>query len=74
MIAKIIKGTNFSGVVSYMLSKREDKVKILQANGVRSSLQMTLHRTSTYKPPCDQVYRSLFVIPYSHSQHMIQID
>ena len=23
MIAKIIKGTNFSGVVSYMLSKRE---------------------------------------------------
>ena len=38
MIAKIIKGTNFSGVVSYMLSKREDKVKVLQANGVRSSL------------------------------------
>ena len=38
MIAKIIKGTNFSGVVSYMLSKREGKVKILQANGVRSSL------------------------------------
>lgn len=38
MIAKIIKGTNFSGVVSYMLSKREGKVKVLQANGVRSSL------------------------------------
>ena len=37
MIAKIIKGTNFSGVVNYMLSKREDKVKVLQANGVRSS-------------------------------------
>ena len=38
MIAKIIKGTHFSGVVSYMLSKREGKVKVLQANGVRSSL------------------------------------
>ena len=38
MIAKIIKGTNFSGVVSYMLSKREGKVKVLQAIGVRCSL------------------------------------
>ena len=38
MIAKIIKGTNFSGVVSYILSKREGQVKVLQANGVRSSL------------------------------------
>ena len=38
MIAKIIKGTSFSGVVSYMLSKREGQVKVLQANGVRSSL------------------------------------
>ena len=38
MIAKIIKGTNFSGVVSYMLSKCEGQVKVLQANGVRSSL------------------------------------
>ena len=37
MIAKIIKGTNFSGVVNYMLSKREGKVKVLQANGVRNS-------------------------------------
>ena len=39
MIAKIIKGTNFSGVVNYMLSKHEDKVKVLQANGVRSYFQ-----------------------------------
>ena len=38
MIAKIIKGTNFSGVVNYMLSKREGQVKVLQANGVRNSL------------------------------------
>ena len=38
MIAKIIKGTNFSGVVNYMLSKREGKVKVLQAIGVHCSL------------------------------------
>ena len=38
MIAKIIKGINFSGVVNYMLSKREDEAKVLQAIGVRSSL------------------------------------
>ena len=38
MIAKIIKGTNFGGVVNYMLSRREGQVKVLQANGVRSSL------------------------------------
>ena len=37
MIAKIIKGTNFSGVLSYMLNKREGKARVLQANGVRSS-------------------------------------
>lgn len=37
MIAKIIKGTNFGGVVSYMLGKREGEAKILQADGVRSS-------------------------------------
>lgn len=37
MIAKIIKGTDFGGVVSYMLDKREGEAKILQANGVRSS-------------------------------------
>ncbi len=37
MIAKIIKGTDFGGVVSYMLGKREGEAKILQADGVRSS-------------------------------------
>ena len=64
MIAKIIKGTNFSGVVSYMLSKREDKVKVLQANGVRSSfpydiaydfnLQASM-RPSVQKPVCHTI-------------------
>ena len=64
MIAKIIKGTNFSGVVSYMLSKREGKVKVLQANGVRSSfpydiaydfnLQASM-RPSVQKPVCHTI-------------------
>ena len=64
MIAKIIKGTNFSGVVNYMLSKREDKVKVLQANGVRSSfpydiacdfnLQASM-RPSVQKPVCHTI-------------------
>ena len=64
MIAKIIKGTNFSGVVSYMLSKREGQVKVLQANGVRSSfpydvahdfnLQASM-RPSVQKPVCHTI-------------------
>ena len=64
MIAKIIKGTNFSGVLSYMLNKREGKVKILQANGVRSSfpydiahdfnLQASM-RPSVQKPVCHTI-------------------
>ena len=64
MIAKIIKGTNFSGVVSYMLSKREGQVKVLQANGVRSSLPNDIAhdfnlqasmRPSVQKPVCHTI-------------------
>ena len=61
---EIIKGTNFSGVVSYMLSKREDKVKVLEAIGVRSSLpnniahdfnlQASMH-PSVQKPVCHTI-------------------
>ena len=61
MIAKIVKGTNFSGVVNYMLSKREGEAKILQANGVRCSsssdiahdfnLQASM-RPNVQKPVC----------------------
>ena len=64
MIAKIIKGTNFSGVLSYMLNKREGKVKVLQANGVRSSfpndiahdfnLQASM-RPNVQKPVCHTI-------------------
>ncbi len=35
MTAKIIKGTNFSGAIGYMLSKKE-KAEILKAEGVRT--------------------------------------
>ena len=64
MIAKIIKGTNFSGVVSYMFSKREGKVKVLQANGVLNSfpndiahdfnLQASM-RPNVHKPVCHTI-------------------
>ena len=64
MIAKIIKGTNFSGVVNYMLSKREDEAKVLQAIGVRSSLPNDIAhdfnlqasmRTNVQKPVCHTI-------------------
>lgn len=35
MIAKIVKGTSFSGMISYMLSKREGMAQILYGEGVR---------------------------------------
>lgn len=64
MIAKIIKGTNFGGVVDYMLSKREGEAKILQANGVRCSsssdmahdfnLQASM-RSNVQKPVCHTI-------------------
>ena len=64
MIAKIIKGTNFGGVVNYMLNKREGEVKILQANGVRCSsssdiahdfnLQASM-RPNVQKPVCHTI-------------------
>ena len=64
MIAKIIKGTNFGGVVNYMLNKREGEAKILQANGVRCSsssdiahdfnLQASM-RPNVQKPVCDTI-------------------
>ena len=35
MIAMIIQGTDFNGVINYMLNKPEDKAKVLAATGVR---------------------------------------
>ena len=64
MIAKIIKGTNFSGVVNYMLSKREGKVKVLQAIGVHCSLPNDIAhdfnlqasmRPNVHKPVCHTI-------------------
>ena len=64
MIAKIIKGTNFGGVINYMLSKCEGEAKILQANGVRCSsssdmahdfnLQASM-RPNVQKPVCHTI-------------------
>ena len=64
MIAKIIKGTNFGGVVNYMLNKREGEAKILQANGVCCSsssdivhdfnLQASM-RPNVQKPVCHTI-------------------
>lgn len=64
MIAKIIKGTNFGGVINYMLSKCEGEAKILQANGVRCSsssdmahdfnLQASM-RPNIQKPVCHTI-------------------
>ncbi len=34
MIAKIIKGADFGGVINYMLSKEERKVKVLASNNI----------------------------------------
>ncbi|WP_160217651.1 MULTISPECIES: hypothetical protein [Porphyromonas] len=39
MIAKIIKGTSFSGVLAYILGKQEGKARILYAEGVRANAQ-----------------------------------
>ena len=38
MIAKIIQGTDFNGVIIYMLKKLDDKAKVLAATGVRIAL------------------------------------
>ena len=70
MIAKIIKGTNFSGVVSYMLSKREGKVKVLQANGVRSSLPNDIaHDFNLQASMCPSVQKPVCHTILSFSAH-----
>ena len=70
MIAKIIKGTNFSGVVSYMLSKREGQVKVLQANGVRSSLPNDIaHDFNLQASMCPNVYKPVCHTILSFSAH-----
>jgi len=64
MIAKIIKGTNFSGVVSYMLSKQEGKAKVLASNNIgfidqnlcadEFTLQASM-RPNVQKPVCHTI-------------------
>ncbi|MBR8763181.1 hypothetical protein IX335_000383 [Porphyromonas levii] len=64
MIAKIIKGTDFGGVVSYMLSKQEGKAMVLASNNIgftdqnlcahEFTLQASM-RPSVQKPVCHTV-------------------
>ena len=64
MIAKIIKGTNFSGVVSYMLSKEKGKAKVLASNNIgfidqnlcadEFALQASM-RPNVQKPVCHTI-------------------
>lgn len=65
MIAKIIKGTSFSGVLAYILGKQEGKARILQAEGVRQdalpheiaydfALQASI-RPTVKKPVCHTI-------------------
>lgn len=65
MIAKIIKGTSFSGVPAYILGKQEGKARILHAEGVRQdalpheiandfALQASM-RPTVKKPVCHTI-------------------
>lgn len=65
MIAKIIKGTSFSGVLAYILGKQEGKARILHAEGVRQdalpheiandfALQASM-RPTVKKPVCHTI-------------------
>lgn len=65
MIAKIIKGTSFSGVLAYILGKQEGKARILHAEGVRQdalpheiandfALQASM-RSTVKKPVCHTI-------------------
>lgn len=65
MIAKIIKGTSFSGVLAYILGKQEGKARILHAEGVRANAQASdiandfalqaSMRPSVKKPVCHTI-------------------
>ena len=70
MIAKIIQGTDFNGVINYMLNRPDDKAKVLAATGVRS----TLANDSICKHLCVQMYKKQFVIPSSHFLQMTPKD
>ena len=65
MIAKIIKGTSFSGVLAYLLGKQEGKARVLYAEGVRRdassheiandfALQASMH-PNVKKPVCHTI-------------------
>ncbi|KGI21882.1 hypothetical protein [Hoylesella timonensis] len=60
MIAKIIQGTDFNGVINYMLNRPDDKAKVLAATGVRSTLandiahDFNLQASASSKTKCNK--------------------
>ena len=64
MIAKIIKGADFGGVINYLLSKEERKVKVLASNNIgftdqnlcahEFALQASMH-PNVHKPVCHTI-------------------
>ncbi len=64
MIAKIIKGADFGGIINYLLSKEERKVKVLASNNIgftdqnlcahEFALQASMH-PNVHKPVCHTI-------------------
>ena len=53
MIAKIIKGADFGGVINYMLSKEKGKAKVLASNNIGLStkpMRSRVRPSSLYAP------------------------
>ncbi|SJL28977.1 mobilization protein [Porphyromonas gingivalis] len=73
MIAKIIKGADFGGVINYMLSKQGGKAMVLASNNIGSTKTYAF-ASSLCKPPCARTCRSLFATRYSHSHPVIPSD
>lgn len=60
MIAKIIQGTDFNGVINYMLNKPDDKAKVLAATGVRiASANDIAHDFNLQASMCPNVQKAV---------------
>ena len=74
MIAKIIQGTDFNGVINYMLNKPEDKAKVLAATGVRIASTNDIAHDFNLQASMRPMYKKQFVIRYSHFPQMTPND
>ncbi|KGN85312.1 relaxase/mobilization nuclease domain-containing protein [Porphyromonas gulae] len=84
MIAKIIKGSSFAGVLAYILGKGEEKARVLHAEGVREhaipteiasdfALQASL-RPRVQKPVCHTILSfSAEDMQYLSDEHMVDL-